>query len=67
MLAQDDPKLLDDGGEMPKFQRKGWRFEEVGEISSLLDIKKLARWSTTSCALTLTYRPYVSKNKNKNL
>jgi hypothetical protein len=35
------------------------------EISSLLD-GKLARWSPTSCASTLAYRPSVSKKKNKN-
>jgi hypothetical protein len=44
--------------------------EEVGgsipgcEISSLLD-KILARWSTASCALALTYQPSISKNKIK--
>ena len=26
-LVQDDPTLLDDGGEIPKSQRKGWRFD----------------------------------------
>ena len=41
--------------------------EEVGastlgcEISSLLDKKKIARWSTASCALTLAYRPSMSE------
>jgi hypothetical protein len=40
--------------------------EEVGgsnpgcEISSLLN-GKLAKWSTTSCALVLAYRPSISK------
>ena len=26
-IVQDDPKLLDDGGEMPKCQGRGWRFD----------------------------------------
>jgi hypothetical protein len=34
------------------------------EISSLLD-KKLARWSTASCALALAYQSFVSKRKRK--
>jgi hypothetical protein len=25
--VQDDPKLPDDGGEIPKSQRRGWRFD----------------------------------------
>ena len=24
--VRDDPKLLDDGGEIPKYQGEGWRF-----------------------------------------
>jgi len=45
--------------------------EEVGgsipacEISSLLD-EKLAKWSTTSCALALACRPSVSKKKERS-
>ena len=48
--------------------------EEVGrlifyyEIFSLLDKKKLVKWSTVSCALALACRPSVSKikeNENK--
>jgi hypothetical protein len=45
--------------------------EEVGglipgcEISSLLDKKKLAKWSTASCALALACRSSVSKEKKK--
>ena len=35
--------------------------------SPLYLTKKLARWSTTSCALALAYQPSVSKiNKQKN-
>jgi hypothetical protein len=34
------------------------------EISSLPD-RKLVRWSTVSCALALTCRPFVSKRKEK--
>ena len=34
------------------------------DISSLLD-EKLAKWSTTSCALALTRRPFVSKKEEK--
>ena len=26
-LVRDDPKLLDDGGEIPKSQGRGWRFD----------------------------------------
>jgi hypothetical protein len=26
-LVQDDPKLLDDGGEIPKSQGRGWQFD----------------------------------------
>ena len=26
-LVGDDPKLLDDGGEIPKFEGRGWRFD----------------------------------------
>jgi len=26
-LVQDDPKLLDDGGEIPKSQGRGWKFD----------------------------------------
>ena len=26
-LVEDDPKLLDDGGEIPKSQGRGWRFD----------------------------------------
>ena len=26
-LVQDDPKLLDDGEEIPKSQGRGWRFD----------------------------------------
>ena len=46
--------------------------EEVGgsipgcKISSLLD-KLLVRWSTSSCALTLTCRFSISKKKEKEL
>ena len=35
-----------------------------GEISSLLD-RKLARWSTTSCALTLACQLYVEEKTTK--
>jgi hypothetical protein len=27
MMVQDDPKLLDDGGEIRKSQGRGWRFK----------------------------------------
>ena len=46
--------------------------EDVGgsipgcEISSLLD-RKLARWSTASCALDLVCRPSASKKEKKEL
>ena len=33
-LVRDEPKLLDDGGETPKSQRRGWRFNSHREISS---------------------------------
>ena len=26
-LVRDDPKLLDDGGEIPKSQGRGWRYD----------------------------------------
>ena len=48
----NDPKLLDDGGEILKSQGRGWRFDSrllnffsIGQI--------LARWSTTSYTLEL--------------
>jgi hypothetical protein len=63
-VVRDNPKLLDDCGEILKSQ------EEVGdstpscEISSLLD-KKLARWSTASCALALACWPSISKKEKE--
>ena len=36
-----------------------------GELSSLLD-RKLARWSTTSCAMTLACQLYVEEKTTKN-
>ena len=66
-MVQDDPKVLDDGGEIPKSQGRG---QEVGgaipgcEISSLLD-KKFARWLTASCALALACWPFVSQKKRR--
>ena len=59
LKVRDDPKLLDDDGEITK--------EEVGssipeyEISSLLD-KKLARWSTASYAMALAYHSCIWNN-----
>ena len=47
--------------------------EEVGgsnsdyEFSSLLDGKKIDKWSTASCALALACRASVSKSKEKKL
>ena len=26
-LVQDDPKILDDGGEVPEYEERGWRFD----------------------------------------
>ena len=62
--VRDDPKLLDDGGEILKPQGRGWRFNSGYQISSILDIK-LARWSIASCALALACRPFVSNKKQK--
>jgi hypothetical protein len=54
MTVERYPNLKEEvGGSIPGF-----------EISSPLD-KKLAKWSIASCALTLTYRPIVSKKVNK--
>ena len=54
MMVERYPNLKEEvGGSIPRC-----------EISSLLD-GKLAEWSTTSCALTLSYRPSVSKKKEK--
>ena len=58
-LVQDDPELLGDGGETPKFQGRGWWFSGC-EISSWLD-RLLVRWSTASCALVLACRSSVSQ------
>ena len=44
-LVRDNLKLPDNGGEIPKSQGRGWRFESCCKISSLHD-KKLVRWST---------------------
>ena len=27
IIVQDEPKLLDDGGEIPKFQGRGWQLD----------------------------------------
>jgi hypothetical protein len=56
-MVQDDPKLLDDGKRYPNLKEEGGGSIPGYEISSLLDKKKkLARWSTASCALTLACR-----------
>jgi len=39
--VQDDPKLPDDSGEIPKSQGRGWGSIPGSETSSLLDRKKL--------------------------
>ena len=58
-LVRDDPKLLEDGGGIPKSQGRGWRFDS--RLWSLLSIRqKLVRWSIASCALVLVSRPSVS-------
>ena len=36
-MVRDDCTLLDDGGGIPKSQRRGWRFDSGYEISSLHD------------------------------
>ena len=55
-LVQDDLKLPDDGGGIPKTQGRSWQFES--RLWNLLSIdEKLVMWSTASCALTLTCRP----------
>jgi hypothetical protein len=67
ILVRDDLKLLDDGGEISKSQGR-----EVGgsipscEISSLLDMIILVKWSTTLCALALACRPSLSKEKERD-
>ena len=60
----DNPKLLDDGGEIPKSQGRGWCFDSQRDISSLHD-KKLARWLIVSCVLALACRSSISKQKRK--
>ena len=61
-MVQGDPKLLDDGGEIPKSQGRGWRFGSL--MWKLFSTwHKLVRWSTPSCVLALAYRPSILKNK----
>ena len=36
-MVRDDPKLLDDSGEIPKCQGRGWLFGSRCEISAVLD------------------------------
>ena len=44
---RDDPKLLDDGGETPKSQGRGWWFDS--RLWNLMSTwQKLVRWSTAS-------------------
>jgi hypothetical protein len=58
VMVRDDLKLPDDGGRDTQISRKRLAVRIlVAEISSLPDIK-LARWSTTSCALALACWPY---------
>ena len=58
-VVRDDPKLPDDDGEIPKSQRRAWGGSIPNcEISSLPD-GELAKWSTTSCTLTLACRPFI--------
>jgi hypothetical protein len=47
-LVQDDPKLLDDSGEVPKLNGVLGGSNPGREIVFLLD-EKLATWSSTSC------------------
>ena len=59
-VVRYDIKLPDDGGEIPKSQGRGWRFDS--RLWNLLSTsQKLARWSIASCALPLACRPSVSK------
>ena len=41
VMVRDGPKLLDDGGEIPKFQGRGWQFEFPAVISPLYLTKHL--------------------------
>ena len=63
-LVRDNPKLLDNGGEIPKSQGRGWRFES--RLWNLLSTwHNCAKWSIASCASVLTCRPSVSKGKER--
>ena len=54
MLVRADPKLLDDGEDIPNVKEKVGSSIAGYEISSLPDIK-FVRWSTASCALALAF------------
>ena len=61
LWVRDDRKLLDDGGEIPKSQWRGWGLDF--RLWNLLSMwHKLVRWSTASCALPLACQPYVQNN-----
>ena len=60
LLIRDDPKLLDNGGEIPKTWGRGWQFDS--QLWNVLSTWwKLARWWTASRALAMACRPFVSK------
>ena len=59
--VQDDPKLLDDGGEKVGGLDPGYK---ISSRSPLLD-RKLVRWSTASCDLTLACWPSRKKGNKE--
>ena len=58
MLVWDDPKLLDDGGEIPKSQGRDWRLFPA--MKSPLYLTKYLPGGNASCALALACRPSIS-------
>ena len=72
-MVQDDPKLLDDGGEIPKSQRRGWRFDTQLWISSLLNkitcqvINCLLCFGIDVSAYWLKKEEEKDKKKNKSI
>jgi hypothetical protein len=66
-MVQDDPKLPDGGGEIPKSQGRGWRFDPPVVKSPLHLTENLLGGSTASCASALACRPFVLKKKEKEI
>jgi hypothetical protein len=64
-MVQYDPKLLDDGGEIPKSQGRGWQFDPPVVKSPLHLTENLLGGSIASCASMLACRPFVLKRKKK--